>query len=289
MTTTLPNPHYSPETQVKVTILNFAITPFGLEEQMLNQFVGQEMPDLQKKKDQIVQDNARGAKMLFECEDKILDGLTKNENIADILEDDELINVLADSRAVSDDIKVRMAEAEKAEVEIDKTREDFRPVAFRASLLFFTIIDLSAISEMYQYSLQWFAGLFGSSVDNSAKSKDSKQRIENLNNHFTLSLYENICRSLFERHKLMFSLILCAKILFGAKRLDPQEWRFFLAGPTGTIESVPNPTTWLGDLEWSDLWKQLYAMSQLETLKGFDKYFLENSHEFQRIFDSGTP
>jgi len=46
MTTTLPNPRYSPETQVKVTILNFAITPAGLEEQMLNQFVMQEMPDL---------------------------------------------------------------------------------------------------------------------------------------------------------------------------------------------------------------------------------------------------
>ena len=39
MTTTLPNPNYSPETQVKVTLLNFAITPFGLEEQMLYQFV----------------------------------------------------------------------------------------------------------------------------------------------------------------------------------------------------------------------------------------------------------
>jgi dynein heavy chain len=46
MTTTIPNPHYTPETQVKVSILNFAITPFGLEEQMLNQFISQEMPDL---------------------------------------------------------------------------------------------------------------------------------------------------------------------------------------------------------------------------------------------------
>lgn len=27
MTTTIPNPHYAPETQVKVTLLNFAITP----------------------------------------------------------------------------------------------------------------------------------------------------------------------------------------------------------------------------------------------------------------------
>ena len=38
MTTTLPNPHYSPETSVKVTILNLSITPKGLEEQMLNLF-----------------------------------------------------------------------------------------------------------------------------------------------------------------------------------------------------------------------------------------------------------
>jgi len=35
MTTTIPNPHYPPETFVKVTIINFAITPSGLEEQML--------------------------------------------------------------------------------------------------------------------------------------------------------------------------------------------------------------------------------------------------------------
>ncbi len=47
MTTTLPNPHYTPETSVKVSILNFAITPAGLEEQMLNQLVQLELPELQ--------------------------------------------------------------------------------------------------------------------------------------------------------------------------------------------------------------------------------------------------
>ena len=39
MTTTTPNPHYPPETFVKVAIINFAITPSGLEEQMLAQIV----------------------------------------------------------------------------------------------------------------------------------------------------------------------------------------------------------------------------------------------------------
>ena len=82
---------------------------------MLNQFVGQEMPELQKKKDTIVQQNASAAKTLVDIEDKILNGLTKNENIADILEDDELILILEDSKRTSDEIKVRMQESEITE------------------------------------------------------------------------------------------------------------------------------------------------------------------------------
>lgn len=44
MTTTNPNPHYSPEVSVKVTIINFAITPGGLQEQMLALVVKLENP-----------------------------------------------------------------------------------------------------------------------------------------------------------------------------------------------------------------------------------------------------
>jgi dynein heavy chain len=127
-------------------------------------------------------------------------------------------------------------------------------------------------------------------VDNSPKApNDSAKRIENLNNHFTLSLYENVCRSLFEVNKLMFSLVLCAQILFGFKALDPIEWRFFLAGPSGSIEPKDNPTEWLDDLVWGDVWKQLVGMSKLPTLAGFDQFFLDNQAEFQRIFDSPKP
>lgn len=256
---------------------------------MLNQFVGQEMPELQKRKDGIVQQNAQAAKTLVEAEDQILTGLTKNANIAEILEDDELIIVLDESKRTSDEIKVRLKESEVTEKEIDTTRELYRPVAYRASLLFFAIVDLAVIDPMYQYSLQWFANLYGSSVDNSAKANDAAGRIKNLNDHFTLALYENICRSLFEKHKLLFSLVLTAKILFGASALDPQEWRYFLAGPSGSIDVPKNPTDWLGDLEWAEAYKQLYGMSQLSALKGFDQAFIDNHKEFQKLFDSNEP
>lgn len=262
MTTTLPNPNYSPETQVKVTLLNFAITPFGLEEQMLYQFVIQEMPESQKRKDVIVQQNAQGARDLLKIEEQILEGLTKNKEIAAILDTDDLIIILDNSKVTSDDINVRLKESAITEKEIDETREKYREVAFRAQILFFTIVDLAVIDPMYQYSLQWFASLFAGSIDNSpGKNQEPAVRIKGLNDHFTLSLYDNVCRSLFEAHKLLFSFKMTVNILNGVDMMDASELRFFLAGPSGEIKIENNPTDWLDDLTWTETAKQLVAMS----------------------------
>ena len=50
ITTKLRNPHYLPELQVKVTLLNFMITPDGLEDQLLGIVVAKERPDLEEEK-----------------------------------------------------------------------------------------------------------------------------------------------------------------------------------------------------------------------------------------------
>jgi len=48
--------------------------------------------------------------------------------------------------------------------------------------------------------------------------------------------------------------------LFGDNKIDMDEWRFFLAGPSGEIETMQNPTDWLDDLEWTQVHKQLVFM-----------------------------
>ena len=46
------------------------------------------------------------------------------------------------------------------------------------------------------------------------------QRIQNVNEYFTFSLYSNVCRSLFEKHKLLFSFLVCVRILQNEDKID---------------------------------------------------------------------
>lgn len=153
--------------------------------------------------------------------------------------------------------QAKVKAAEKTEQDIDAARLEYVPVAVRAQILFFCVSDLSNVDPMYQYSLEWFLGIFLSGIANSRSAgsqqdytpnymcEDNKitrtrceqcygstffldmfhtdtveERIWNINEYFTFSLYGNICRSLFEKHKLMFAFLLCARIMMNDKKID---------------------------------------------------------------------
>ena len=157
LTTKLSNPHYTPEVQVKVSLLNFTITVGGLEEQLLGVTVGEEMPELAAQKANLVVDNASRNKQLYDIESEILYLLSNSTG--NILDDTVLIDTLAQSKVTSEEIKEAMKEAKVIEEEIEQNSELYRPVAKRASLLYFVVADMGFVDPMYQYSLQWFTSL----------------------------------------------------------------------------------------------------------------------------------
>ena len=75
--------------------------------------------------------------------------LSAAEEIMDLLKDDNLIDILDESKKISNEIEEQNRTSAAAEKQIDETRERFRTVAFRASLLFFCIVDLASIDPMY--------------------------------------------------------------------------------------------------------------------------------------------
>ncbi|KAL3266451.1 hypothetical protein HHI36_010623 [Cryptolaemus montrouzieri] len=104
MTTTLPNPHYTPEIAVKILLVNFTLVPSGLQDQLLALVVMQERPDLEEQRQQIVVSTAQMKAELKEIEDRILYKLSTSEGSP--LDDLDFIITLEASKVKSEDIKV---------------------------------------------------------------------------------------------------------------------------------------------------------------------------------------
>ena len=186
VTTKMRNPHYLPELQTKVTLINFMITYEGLNDQLLGIVVKQEKPSLEQEKERLIIESAENKKALTEIENQILDVL---KNASNILEDEKGIEVLQASKSKSNEISEKQEIAEKTEKKIDHARSEYTPISQESSHLFFCISDLAHIDPMYQYSLTYYMDLFTQSIKNSQKSDDVEVRLKYLRDFFLYFLY----------------------------------------------------------------------------------------------------
>ncbi|KAJ3025604.1 UNVERIFIED_CONTAM: Dynein heavy chain 3, axonemal [Siphonaria sp. JEL0065] len=261
------------------------ITPEGLEDQLLGIVAARERPELEEEKNRLVLASASNKKQLKEIEDKILAILSNSQG--NLLEDSSAIDALTSSKVLSDDIAQKQKIAEETEKQIDITRLGYRPIAFHSSILYFVIADLANIEPMYQYSLLWFVNLFLQSIADSQKSDELAVRIENLRNHFTYSLYINVCRSLFKKDKLLFSFLLCIGLMKGRNEVEMDEWMFLLTGGVSVDPNLPpNPDPkWLSDKSWGEVCR----FSNLPAFSKFAEDFKNQLVDWKVIYDSTEP
>ena len=285
ITTKLSTPHYTPTVSTKVCLLNFAITIDGLDDQMLAIVVGKDESEMEEKRASLVIEQASNNKQLIELENKILKLLSEAQG--NILDDEVLINTLQKSKKASKLIEKRMSEAKVIEQQIDNVRVQYSSLSRSAANLFFCITDLGMIDPMYQYSLDWFLNLFVKSIETASYPTESeaskiadtvtvpenhslilKLRTINIDDEFKHSLYRNVCRSLFEKDKLLFGYLLTYRVLQSENLMNDDEWRFVLTAVSikGTsskekLQTMLNPCKdWLENQNWETI-KHLSLLS----------------------------
>jgi dynein heavy chain len=143
--------------------VNFAVTPEGLEDQLLALVVRKERPELASQKAGLIHQANEFMVKIAELEDGILKGLAEAEG--DITEDVALIEGLEESKRVANDIADKLAAGKKTAISINKTSEKYRPVARRGAQLFFIMNELVKIHTYYIYSLNAFVVVFQTGIE----------------------------------------------------------------------------------------------------------------------------
>lgn len=265
MTTKLPNPYYSPEIMGKASVINYTVNMDGLKEQLLNEVIAFEKPATEEKRKLLILETSKNKQILKDSE-KLL--LYKLSNVkGSLLKDTELIKQLTESRIISKEITEKLIEGEETKKQIEEARQSYVEAAKRGAILFFCMKKLSAISEMYEYSLSSYLRVFKRSLEQADPDALLMTRIKHIINTLTKNFYDYLTLGIFKDHRRVFYLQMTLMIQDGEGKLNHKELDFFLKGNTSLDDpDRENPFDWLTDSSWKDLtflrkfgdtWKEL--------------------------------
>ena len=116
-----------------------------------------------------------------------------------------MIEVLNTAKTKSVEISKALETARITTADIEVNRESYKEVAWRGSILFFSISGLSTIDNMYEYSLSSYMTVFMNALTTSRKDNILNNRLRNIKEKLTMLVYDFACMGIFEKHKLMYS------------------------------------------------------------------------------------
>jgi dynein heavy chain len=180
-----------------------------------------------------------------------------------------------------------LAQAKVTNDDIENQRGFYTNVAWRGSILFFSIQGLSAISEMYEYSLNSYMSVFMNALNSSKKDNILDNRLRNITEKLTQLVYDFTCMGIFESHKLLYSFQMVTMIMDGNGTLNKAELDFFLKGNT-SLDAVEakKPYAWLSDNGWKDL-QRLVGLG--DAWSGLKDNLLKQGAEWKAFFDEESP
>ncbi|XP_053089780.1 dynein axonemal heavy chain 11 isoform X1 [Pangasianodon hypophthalmus] len=279
--TKLANPDFPPELQAQTTLINFTVTQAGLEEQLLGQVVSHERPDLETMKLELSTQQYLCQIELKKLEDELLSRLSAAEG--SFLRDAALVEQLEQTKNTAAHIQNKVIEARENEMKINETRELYRPVAQRATLLYFIIKELHNINPMYQYSFKAFSAVFHKAIEQTPRDEDVAVRVHSLTEAVTYSVFMYTSQGLFQKDRLTFLTHTAFQILLMKGSIESEELDLLLHFPVEF--SSGSPVSFLS----AQAWGAIRALSVLEAFRGLDRDVEGSPKRWRKLVESECP
>ncbi|XP_067623613.1 dynein beta chain, ciliary [Eurosta solidaginis] len=279
--TKLPNPHYKPEIQAQTTLINFTVTPDGLEEQLLAEVVKIERPDLEQMKIDVTVQQNKFKISLKALEDELLVRLASAST--NVLNDHALVINLEATKQTVDEIELKVREAHITSTQIDEARNMYRAAAKRAAILYFVLTDLSRINPIYKFSLKSFMNVFKKAIGTAAQSKHHEKRVQNLVASITLHTFIYTMRGLFEADKLTFTSHMILRIQSAAGQISKDEFDFLLRFPHDP--NLLSPVDFVSRKAWGGI----KSLGSIEHFYGIDKDLENYPKRWRKFLASAVP
>lgn len=212
----------------RTSIIDFTVTIRGLEDQLLGRVILSERNEIEAERVQLDMDVTANKKLSKELEANLLYKLSTTEG--SLLDDLSVMEVLNTSKAKAIEIKEKLESAEETKANINQAREEFRPVASRGSVLYFLIVKMSLVNNMYQTSLVQFLERFDYSLEHADKSPITYKRINAIIEYLTYDIFKYKSRGLYEANKFLFVLLMALDIDLQRGTISFAEFQNFIKG-----------------------------------------------------------
>ncbi|SCL97173.1 dynein beta chain, putative [Plasmodium berghei] len=178
-------------------------------------------------------------KEIIRLENNILEHVTKCQN--KITEDDELINILLQSKLQIDQKNGHLEEINDTLNRMNMTKNTFKPLAKKVSILFTILNDLKYLNKCYQFSLNHFINFFIYNINYLKKNMKTvsgsvNERHEILFNNFFYEFIKYTKISLANKHHLFFVFYSLSRIMIYEDKISQEDYNFFIFGIKSNVE-----------------------------------------------------